>query len=71
MVFTENMLQLVHGELEIICVSLMLAERLSYFSSQTQTLVIRERKTEHKISIAATKEHVTNISEVTEVANLW
>lgn len=27
-------------------------------------------KTEHKISITVTKEHVKNISEVTEVANL-
>ena len=40
MVFTEDVLQLVHVELEIIRVSLMLAERLSYFSSQMQTLMI-------------------------------
>lgn len=42
MVFTEDVLQLVHRELEIICVSLMLAERLSYFSSQMDTLMIWE-----------------------------
>lgn len=43
MVFTEDVLQLVHRELEIICVSLMLAETLSYFSSQMETLMIWEK----------------------------
>lgn len=28
-------------------------------------------KTEHKISTTVTKDHVRNISQVTEVANLW
>lgn len=44
MLFTEDELQLVHGELEIIHVLLMLAERLSYFSFQTQTLMIWEMR---------------------------
>lgn len=72
MVFTEDVLQLVHMELEIICVSLTLAERLSYLSSQNANTddVGNEMKTEHKIGITVTKEHVKSISEVTEVANL-
>lgn len=44
MVFTEDVLQLVHRDLEIIRVLLMLAERLSYFSFQTQTLMIWEMR---------------------------
>lgn len=72
MVFIEDVLQLVHMELEIICVSLMLAERLSYLSSRNANIddVGNKMKTEYIISIAVTKEHVKTISEVTEVANL-
>lgn len=44
MVFTEDVLQLVHRELEIIHVSLMLVERLSYFSFQMQTLMTWEMR---------------------------
>lgn len=44
MVFTEDVLQLVHRDLEIIHVLLMLDERLSYFSFQTQTLMIWEMR---------------------------
>lgn len=44
MVLTEDVLQLVHVELEIIRVLLMLAETLSYFSSQMQTLMSWEMR---------------------------
>lgn len=68
MVFTEDVLQLVHVELEIIHVSLMLAGlALKCKHSDDRG---NEMKTEHKISNTVTKEHVKNISEVTEVANL-
>lgn len=53
MVFTEDVLQLVHVELEIICVLLMLAETLSYFSSQMQTLMSWEMRWRLNIKLAS------------------